>query len=460
MRVVDTLLEEAGRSGSLATAIKIQIGDVTFCNNDAEGMQTCRNTDVGPQWTTIRGNRIKSVHTFEQPYGNINDKSKIVLNNHDLMLPDFKGKRSLISWGAQTTKGRLYDTQPPYYVKAQVNVESQGVMATELTLLGLTDWLGQDKANCNYIFNGTDTIETLVKAVLGATMPCFSDCKAFTVVSDTDYDGIFDVVIPGPTFYIEKGKDTRATVLARLFDMTYVRLKAGCEQPSGTTDTVHLFIPSKNVTHWFSLEDTEHKYLITSDYSEIFAPNDITVTNPSNEGLTYTGRARDNKSWSAIPSADTLFITGLTGNAQADLVANAVLANLRAYFNGFSAKIPMQFGQDLFDRVKLTSRRTKKAYEGNIATAERVYEPSKGEPQFYMNISTGKWFDPRAAWDVMGVGAGVVSTDEENQYLYVFTPCRAYSSKLGDWTGESLVLYGSVITGSTDQTWIKYKVKI
>ena len=459
MRVCDSLLTRQGRAGVLVTAVKISIGDIIFYNNDT-GMETCRNTDTGQEWTAIGGNRIVLVDTFERPYGGtINQKSKIVFNNNDNVLTDmnFKGKRVSIGWGAETTKGRLYDVQPPFYVSSQIKSESEGTKIVTLTLLGLTDWLGQDKAQCDYISTGTDTIYDLFVKVMAASIPPFEGCKAFNVIIDMAFDGVFDLVIPGPSFKITKDKDTRATVLARLFDMTYVKMRTGCEDLINGLDSVHLLVPTSSVTNTFSLDETDHKYFLESEYSQIFAPNDIVVKNPNNETAHYTGRAKDLISYQAIPSTKTEYISGLVSDAQAILVASTILQNLKTYYNGFSAKVPMFFGQELFDKPELKSPRTGKTVTGTLGTIERVYNPRKSEPQFYMTIQAGKWFDPRGSWDVMGIGAGYVDTSEDNKYQTILVPCFAYDSQLGTWA--QITQWASVgVDGNGD--WIKYMVKI
>lgn len=470
MRIVDSLLTRAGRSGSLAPAVKVAIGDVIFYNSDIDGTQTCRNTDTGLLWTTKPGNRIELVQTYEQPYGGEpNQKSQIVLNNADNFLTglDFKGERVQIGWGAYTTKGKIYDNPPPFYVREQIRSEQPASQKVTLTLLGLTDWLGQDYAQCDYISTGTDTIYDLVTKVLEATIPPFDGDKKFNIIVDNAYDGVFDVVIPGPSFRIEQGRDTRATVLARLFDLTYVKMRAGNEDLIDGEDSVHLFKPTKESTNTISLDETDHKYFITSSYSSVFAPNEIIVKNPNNEGTVYTGKAKDLDSYQAIPATRTEYISGLTSNAQAALVAGTMLQNLRSYYNGFSAKVPMCFGLDLYDRPTLNSPRTKQTQTGNLGTIKRVYSPMKSEPQYYMEIQAGKWNDPRATWDVMGIGAGFVNTQEENQYTYIFVPATAYASLLGDtdlwfcFSDPSSDIYNGMFSSDAlaDGSWVKYKIK-
>lgn len=463
MRVVDALLTRAAKSGVLAPAIKVSVGDVVFYNNDIQGMATCRNTDTGIQWSTQRGDRIVSLRTYEQPYGGKpNQKSQLVLKNHDGFFDnmDFKGDRVYVFWGAETTKGALYDKQPPYYVKDQSNSEQQGSKVTTLGFLGLTDWLAEDAAQCDYISTGTDTLYALAFKVLEATIPPFDGCKKFNIIIDNEFDGIFNTVIPGPSFRIMRGRDTRASVLARLLDLTTVKMKAGSEELIDGDDSVHFFIPTKEVTHEITLDELDHKFLVTSSYSSIFAPNDITIKNPNNESANYSGKARDLPSYEAIPTSQTQYVTGLADNAQATLLANALLQNIKSYHNGYSAKIPMLFGVDLFDRPKITTR-SGKSHEGNLGSMERVYEPQKGEPRLYMNISCGKWFDPRSSWDIMGVGAGFVDTDEDNKYTSIFIPALAYTSKQGDWDyaegGVDWVVFG--MGDDTNGSWVKYKFK-
>ena len=450
MRTIARKLQVEQKKSSKRTALRISVGDYAFTmagDDVGSGVTTCQNTSVvsttGVRFTVNQGNRIMGIPRFSiLPWGkdpNSKSYSTIILNNHDKFLYglDLKGKKCSVEWGLQCDTGTFFSTDPLMYVSNVSYLEAEGAMTCVLTLMGIMDWLNSDTAICNYNCNGTDTVETLVNAILGATLTPFVGSKAFTL-NDTDVvDENYTTFVPGPTLRIKKG-DTRAATLARLLDFTNVKLKPS----SDTTETIVALVPSTQVVAIFDLDD-EQPFFNASESSGVIRPNKITVQSTVSESTQYAGTATDNVSYLMMPSIRTEYVYGLSNDWQARNVANAILANIRAYYNASSAKVPLNYGLELYDRVRLVSKRTGRIYEGNITSIEKVYNPMESEPELYMTISFGRFYDPRSVIDSLGIGAGFVDTGYSTAPS-VFVPIISYSSYTGTLSSDELanMVYG------------------
>lgn len=465
MRTIAKELRTEQDKNSKRTALRIAVGDYVFTSNGTEvGTTTCQNTSSSNAYafTTNSGNRILGIpHLAILPWGkDPNTKSStIILNNTDGFLYNLnlEGQRCYVGWGLQTDRGPFYSTDPTMYVSNVAFSEAEGQKVCVLTLIGMMDWLASDTAATNYNCNGTDTTKVLVEAIIGATLTPFSGQKAFTLDDSAITDENYTTFIPGPTFRIKKG-DTRAATLARLLDMTTVKLKPGNDATSSSKDTIHAIVPSTTLDNVYSLEDEDQPFFTASEAMGIIRPNKITVKSTSSDTTQYTGVAQDNVSYLMMPSERTEYIYGLTGVAQACSVAQAILANIRSYYNASAAKVPMNYGQEIYDRVKIISKRTGRTYEGNIVSITKVYNPQKSEPESYMTIAFGKYYDPRSVIDTMGIGAGFINTGYDvAQRVYV--PAISYSSYSGTLSlSEKMALaLSSYALRDDDGDWIKWK---
>jgi hypothetical protein len=408
MRSIPPALALAQRQSSVRPAIMITVGDVAFKTTGTGSTVTCHNTSANEiTWTKDEGGRILKVKALESPY---KQTAEITLNNYDRLLFDLslKGQRLNIAWGATTQEGDLYSTSPVMWVKQQTFYEAQGVMQCLLKCIGIMDLLNSDTASEKYIDDGTTALGDLVTAILTSTLDCFDHCKVYNVVVDDDLDDLWTGVYLGETFVIDKN-ETRAHVLARLFDMTHASMRPGGERPDEDDhDTIHIFTPSQTVQSEYTLERANHRFYVDSDSSGIVMPNEIIIKTPSGYDPAYEGRAIDAISHNTNPCSRTQLVVGLVSSNQAQTIANTMLSNIILAESGSSAFVPMNCGTEIFDRMKVTSKRSDRILEGSVGSITRLFDPMAKEPRYDMSVGFGKWFDPRAMDDSLGYGYGFV----------------------------------------------------
>jgi hypothetical protein len=386
----------------------ITVGDVAFKTTGTGSTVTCHNTSASElAWTKDEGGRILKVKALESPY---KQTAEITLNNYDRLLFELalKGQRLSIAWGATTSEGDLYSTSPVLWVKQQMFYEAQGVMQCQLKCIGIMDLLGSDTASEKYIDDGTTALGDLVTAILTSTLDCFDHCKVYNVVIDDDLDDLWTGVYLGETFVIDRD-ETRAHVLARLFDMTHASMRPGGERPDDDDhDTIHIFTPSQIIQSEYTLERANHRFYVDSDASGIVMPNEIIIKTPSGTTPAYEGRAIDAVSHNTNPCSRTQLVVGLVSSNQAQTIANTMLSNIINAESGSSAFVPMNCGTEIFDRMKIYSKRSGRTLEGAVGSITRVFDPMAKEPRYDMAVGFGKWFDPRAMDDSLGYGYGFV----------------------------------------------------
>jgi hypothetical protein len=373
---------------------------------------TCHNVKDSVEWVKKDGSRILYLNTLESPY---KSKGEITLNNNDglLFTLPLKGERVYISWGEITEEGPIYSTSPALWVKQQTFYEAQGVKQCKLECIGMMDLLGMDEATEEYVDDGTTVVGTLIIAILNSTLACFDNCKYYNVILDDDLDDLWTGVYLGESFVIKKG-ETRAHTLARLFDMTHASMRPGNESVDDDNyDTIHVFTPSSTVQSEYALERYSHRFYMESDSSGVVYPNEIIVKTPTGASPAYTATARDADSYAMNPCIRTILVSGLISSNQAQTVANTIMSNIINAQSGSNAMLPMDCGTEIFDRIKITSKRSDgRVLEGCVGQVERTFNPVLKEPRYDMEVSFGKWFDPRRNDDSLGYGYGFIEDGE------------------------------------------------
>ena len=459
MRSLPLVLSNAQKSASVRPAVIITVGDVAFRTAGATGSTTtCHNTSAAAlTWTMDEGGRILKVKELESPY---KQTAEITLNNYDRLLFDLilKGERLYIGWGVDTMDGPLYSTSPVMWVKQQLFYEAQGIMQCKLNCVGIMDLLNSDTASEKYIDDGTTALGDLVIAVLTSTLDCFDHCKVYNVVLDDALDDLWTGVYLGESFSILKD-ETRAHVLARLFDMTHASMRPGSEAADGDNqDTIHIFTMSQDIQSEYTLERSGHRFYVDSDSSGIVMPNEIIIKTPTGYSPAYTGRAIDATSHNTNPCTRIELVAGLISSNQAQTIANTMLANIINAESGSSAFVPMNCGTEIFDKMKVYSKRSGRTLEGNVGSITRLFDPLAKEPRYDMSVGFGKWFDPRAQDDSLGYGYGFVggeATVNETNFGHTVISASNYYSKTGTWLDYMFAMYGS---GVLDDS-LKYKIR-
>lgn len=434
MRQIAEPLLRAQKSNTIHAVVRLDIGDFIFTHDKTE---TCHNTNTGLEWSSVGGGRIMEVVQLEEPF---KQTTKIVLNNFDKLLNDvqFKGNRCYVSWGAITEDGEFYSTTGVQFVHDQTMISSQGTLQCVLNCIGPMNFMAKDLANADYAATGTDTTGALVAGVLQATLDPYVGCKEFSLIYDnpalTDTD-LWSVVIPGEMFTIDKS-ETRLNVLCRLLDMTAVYVKPGSEAPDGDgSDSLHLFTLSPSSQYTYSLKSYDHRFYVNSKYDGLIIPNEIIIKSDATEAA-YYGSAKDVRSYKAFPNVRTEYVGGLISDHQATIIAQSILSNLMNAQDATSAILPMNCGQEIMDRITIEDGRSGVILTGVVGHIERVFKPLEKEPKYLMNVSFGKWYDPRKLAEIMGIGSGFIDTNQSvikngNGHILI-SPLASYS-KSGSW---------------------------
>ena len=185
---------------------------------------------------TYTRTRIWDVSHKEHPNST---KLEIELDNADKTLTalDFKGYQAVLSFGLTTSAGEEYSDTAPLKVIDQRFNSTSGRLSCILTCIGTKDLMSLDKALSYYQpdSTSTDTVKTILSAVLGGTLAPFTHCTALTVVYDSE-DALIDTYVPAAAFRIYKG-ESRLSVVNRLMRYT------GCQWIMQEDGYVHVFVP-------------------------------------------------------------------------------------------------------------------------------------------------------------------------------------------------------------------------
>ena len=191
---------------------------------------------TGATTQTYTKSRILDIMQEEQPYS---QRAEVLLDNHDNALTsiDFRGYKGIISYGITTSVGEEYSPTAPLWVIGQELESSRGRLVCLLQLIGIPNLLGEDRASENYIpaSDNADTVKTIITAILGATLTCYSHCKAYSIVWQSE-DNLIGSYQPKDSFRIYKN-GTRLAAIRRLLDYTR------CVMLPRHDEKLYIFIP-------------------------------------------------------------------------------------------------------------------------------------------------------------------------------------------------------------------------
>lgn len=466
MRILPQELLDAQRMPAIRPAVMVSVADVAFRSGGPStgNTTTCQNTRADTlSWTRDEGGRILKIKTLESPY---KSNATITLNNYDRLLYDIKmyGNRLYISWGAETRVGPIYSTMAPLWVKQQTFFEQEGAMQCVLDCVGVPTLLDSDGATEEYIDDGTTPVGELIIKILESELECYKSCRQYNVVLDDKLDNLWTGVYLGDSFVIKKGM-TRTNVLAILFDMTHASFKVGGEiAGEDDKDTIHIFTISDELKAEFTLDRSGHRFYVAADSRGIVTPSEIIIRTPPDASPQYIGSARDPYSYNMNPSTRVEYVSGLDSDYMADKIANIMMANVVAAVNGSSAVLPMHCGLEVFDRVKIVSKRSNQEFIGSVGVVQRLFSPTEKEPKYEMTVSFGKWFDPRSSDDTLGYGYGYLGTeikDDSATWMpgggHISIPQLYPTKTTGTWGWYALALGVYMTYGVYDQSSITYK---
>ena len=333
---------------------------------------------------------ILSIKHTEDPYTH---KAEAVLDNSGGAFTgnDYKGWQAVISYGAVTHSGDEYSDTTPLWVIAQELYSARGKLVCRLLMSGIPDMLAEDRASGAYMPADTDikTVKDLVREILGDSgvtmLTCFNHCQPYGVDFDSE-DSLIDSYQPkdGLRIYMN---GSRLSALKRLLDYT------GCVMRFGGDGNVHILQPVTGGTVYdyeYSLANG-HTFFSKAYRNSLVIPNYVIARSHPGDSPQYSGCASDSESISAFREMRYQKYACLASDAQAVIIAAALLAKFQLEAQKGEADVPMNCGAELFDYVKVTDERESDYRAGNIGSLTRKYSPGR----YTMEFSFGGWLSVR-----------------------------------------------------------------
>ena len=389
-----------------------------------------------------------------------NQTAQVVLDNSDGVLTDLdlKGYKGVISFGATTSAGAEYSAKPPLWVIGYQLLSwatgKSGRLTCSLSLAGIPNLLGEDKANVIYAPDDTDTktVKTLIRQIAGDTgetiLTCYNHTTLYNVVFDSE-DALIDVFQPKDGFRISVGSNRRdklkellsytncvarfendgkihifvpviSTSTAWVANTAYVvgdtviptvaneveykcttAGTSGASQPTWPTEVGETV--SDGTVTWtvsydydYRLASTYHTFFNKSYRKRLVIPNYQVVESHPSHGDGFTGFAEDTESSDLMEIRATPLQLRLASNAQATSIATARIAHYKLDAERGSGFSPMNVGAEEYDFVKIKDSREVDYRVGNVGYINEHYTPGRFE------------FDFRFGSIEMGGGAGTL----------------------------------------------------
>ncbi len=334
----------------------------------------------GYEYTTKTSNPIKRIHHTESTS---KQTTEIIIGNADQALTaiDLKGYKAVLSWGATTSVGDEYSPCSPLYVIDQQNESSQGRLVSRLTLADKPNILHEEKAIDKYIpaTDDTKTVKTLIRQILGDTgvtpHTSYMFYPGHDVVFDSE-DSLIDTFIPKESFRVNLN-DRRWDKLGELLNYT------GCVKRFEDDGDLHILVPTISGAsfdyEYELLAAGEHTFFNKTLRKRLIMPNYITVRSYFTDSSFYIGTAFDTSSISEIGRKFETNELRLVSDAQAEAIADALLANYKLAAEAGAGFVPMNFGAEVHDYVKITDSRAGDSVTGNIGYLVRDWDVDSGK---------------------------------------------------------------------------------
>ena len=379
---------------------------------------------------------------------------------------------STVTWAYDGNTGDEYSPTAPLTVIGQQLYSAQGLLICALSLEGIPNLLGHDKANAEYAptTSDTETVKDLIDAIAGATLACYNHCTAYTVTYDSE-DALIDVFQPKDSFKISLN-ETRLAKIKELLSYTK------CVMRAEDDGELHIFVPKKETsTAWiastaYALRDqvipttpNGYQYICTTagtsgaseptwpitiggtvtdggtlvwtmsyDYryelavaaqhtfynktlrERIVIPNYVKVDSHPSHEEDYTGYAEDTESSALLEKREYKYLR-LSSDAQAVAIATAILAHYQWDAEEGHGTAPMNAGAEVHDLVKITDSRQSDTRVGNIGYLRRHYQQTSGSPP-----SMGFGFGKAAIGDLarlafLSGAGGITNIDEIKNFI-------------------------------------------
>lgn len=369
----------------------------------------------GGSYTYDNDSTTNRIIVLKQPEKEWSQAATVLIDNRDnnLTALALEGYSGVISWGFNDpTAGDEYSATAPLEVFSQkadtILRQPQSDLLVTLTLKGLFDMWDDDRASVAYepSSTSTDTVKTILDAIAGATMACFSHCKAHTITYDSGYATNTKINTYKPADYFQVGfNESRLSAFKRA--LSYVKNRCVVKNDAGVA-TIHIVDPTiSGSTYSYEYNDsvTEHNFFDKSVRQRLVVPTKEIVSSHPDHATSYTGSATDTASETALNrSLPNHRYLRVTSNDECTALATAFLQETQMAADKGQGTAPMNCGQEVFDYINITDSVAVDTRAGNISYLERQYAQGKFEFVFAFGdliLSTmpilGMGIDPRVS---------------------------------------------------------------
>lgn len=257
------------------------------------------------------------------------------------------GEEVTIKWGYEGSDSMV--ASPPLKVVSDSGLSEPGTGRITFSCVGWWELLAgsrtvkdpSDASAAPPVWPKDTTVRAIINELLQGLSP---------VYLDTD-DGIVNVYRP---HYEADGLESTLTTVRNLLDMTlsYIRIRE---------DGFHIVFPSRtdNITWTYELDG--HQFYTRSHTAKISIPNRIVMVPelPTSEySPDFVGVALDQTSIDKIGFMDMITVDpGVVSLGEANSRAHALMSRLQAESSDGLVIIPMNIGQELYDRVRIIDSR-------------------------------------------------------------------------------------------------------
>lgn len=281
-----------------------------------------------------------------------------------------------VVWEMDGNSGDEYDRTAPLKVRVQEFHSGQGILKCILRCSGIPDQLKEDKAIAEYTqtSDDTNTVKALIDLVAAAgtgLSSAYNGYTAITVTYDSGYDdSIINSFCPKDYFSISIN-ESRWDKIQELLNYTK------CKARIGNDGALHILLPTTTLTTYAY----EYKFNVSGSHTffskavrlRFIKPNkEIVASHPDHE-TQYTGSSTSATSYALDPKSHTTY-RRLASNAQAALIAAAIIERSELDDERGFATVPMNVGQELWDYVKVTDSRQGDTRIGNVQYIGRDVE--------------------------------------------------------------------------------------
>ncbi len=347
----------------------------------------------GMESLTYTRSRVLMADEIIEPYSHT---AELLLDNLGGIFTskDLRGYHVVIGWGAVSTAGQEHRDSPPLTVIRQELASEQGRLTCRLLCQGVPDGLVEDRASASYVPGATDTgtVQSLISAILSASLSCYSHCSGVPCVWDSP-DALATGYKPRDGFRVYTN-GSRLAAVRRLLDFTTCTMRVEAD------GMLHLFQPVTSgaaYQHEFSLASGSHAFLEKSGQQTLVIPNRIVVRTPEDWPIGFTGSATDGASYALMPKSQYQ-VAAADSNAQAALLAESMLAKHRLQSPVAKLTVPLAPQVQVLDYLRVTDSRIGDSVAGNAGRVRHRWAVgSSGKPFMWQtDIEMGGWSSVRS----------------------------------------------------------------